>query len=70
MFTISESSVCYVILYTLKQQNWPAVDIFNPSAKKSFVYDSTGEEGKATHREHTQPVKIFTVGHFVSVEYL
>ena len=26
-----------------------------------------GDEGEATHREHTRPVKIFTVGPFASI---
>ena len=26
-----------------------------------------GEEGKSTHRQYTQPVKIFTIGHFASI---
>ena len=26
-----------------------------------------GEEGKSTHRQSTQPVKIFNMGHFASI---
>ena len=29
--------------------------------------DFIGEEGKATHRQDTQEIKIFPVGHFASI---
>ena len=38
------------------------------SFRFEFSYCSFfGDEGKATYREHTQPVKIFTVGPFASI---